>query len=393
MDFNIPFGVRAHKYTEAEIATVVAIMRDQAPLTQGRYLHEFEAHFCRYAGVAHAFAVSSATAALEITARLCQFESDDEVIIPAHTYTSSAYPFVKAGASMVWADIDPDTRVVTAKTIEPCITPKTRVIVVPHLYGFGADMDQIMALADEHEILVVEDAAQAIGVRINGRMAGTFGHIGIYSFHSHKNMTTLGEGGMLVVRNPVWAQIAPMLRHNGHRPYPTDRPDYWLPAMTDVALPMLSGKSLLPMNCCLGELPSAVGIQLLDRVDEMSSQKRARALTVIDALADYPELVFHREASSRHNYYLLAAYVRGGVRDRFIRHMAEHHGIQCVVQYYPLNRYSFYRDLGFGEAVVPSTDAFFDNMVSLPFSHLLTDQQITYMIEAARETLEWLKQN
>jgi dTDP-4-amino-4,6-dideoxygalactose transaminase len=267
------------------------------------------------------------------------------------------------------------------------------VIVVPHLYGFGADMDQIMTLANEHEILVVEDAAQAIGVRINDRMAGTFGHIGVYSFHSHKNMTTLGEGGMLVVRNPDWAQIAPMLRHNGHRPYPTDRPDYWLPAMTDVALPMLSGKPLLPMNCCLGELSSAMGIQLLDRVDEMSSQKRARALTVIDALADYPELVFHREASNRHNYYLLAAYVRGGVRDRFIRHMAEHHGIQCVVQYYPLNRYSFYRNLGFGEAVVPNTDEFFDNMVSLPFSHLLTDQQITYMIEATCETLKWLKKN
>ncbi len=391
MDFQIPFGVRAHKYTEEEIATTVAVMHGEAPLTQGIHLREFEESFRRYAGVEHAFAVSSATAALEITAQLCQFEAGDEVIIPAHTYTSSAYPFVKAGATPVWADIDPDTRVVTAETIESCITPRARVIVVPHLYGFGADMAQIMALADEHEILVVEDAAQAVGVRIDGRMAGTLGHIGVYSFHSHKNMTTLGEGGMLVARDPEWADIVPMLRHNGHRPYSVDRPDYWIPAMTDVALPRLKGKALWPMNCCLGEVSCALGTQLLDRVDEMNAQKRARALAVIDALADCPELVFHREASLRHSYYLLAAHVQGGLRDRFIRRMAEHHGIQCVVQYYPLNRYPFYRDLGFGEAVVPSTDAFFDNMVSLPFSHLLTDVQIEQIIAATRETVEFLR--
>ena len=391
MDFRIPFGVRGHKYTEEEIATTVAVMHGEAPLTQGACLHEFEARFRRYAGVEHAFAVSSATAALEITAQLCQFEAGDEVIIPAHTYTSSAYPFVKAGAAMVWADIDPDTRVVTAETIESCITPRARVIVVPHLYGFGADMAQIMALADEHEILVVEDAAQAVGVRIDGRMAGTLGHIGVYSFHSHKNMTTLGEGGMLVVRNPEWADIVPMLRHNGHRPYSVDRPDYWIPAMTDVTLPRLKGKALWPINCCLGEVSCALGTQLLDRVDEMNAQRRARALAVIDALADCPELVFHREASLRHSYYLLAAHVQGGLRDRFIRRMAEHHGIQCVVQYYPLNRYPLYRDLGFGEAVVPSTDAFFDNMVSLPFSHLLTDVQIKQIIAATRETVEFLR--
>ncbi|HJL52166.1 MAG TPA: DegT/DnrJ/EryC1/StrS family aminotransferase, partial [Arenicellales bacterium] len=93
----------------------------------------------------------------------------------------------------------------------------------------------------------------------------------------------------------------------------------------------------------------------------------------------------------RHSHYLLAAHVQKGLRDRFIRRMAEHHGIQCVVQYYPLNRYPLYRDLGFGEAVVPSTDAFFDNMVSLPFSHLLTDVQIEQIIAATRETVEFLR--
>jgi perosamine synthetase len=391
MDFQVPFGVRGHKYTEEEIATTVAVMHGEAPLTQGIHLREFEERFRLYADVEHAFAVNSATAALEIAAQLCQFETDDEVIIPAHTYTSSAYPFVKAGATPVWADIDPDIRVVTAETISACISSRTRAVVVPHLYGYGVDMTPIMALAEERQIIVIEDAAQAVGVRIDGRMAGTVGHIGVYSFHSHKNMTTLGEGGMLVVRNPEWADIVPMLRHNGHRPYSVDRPDYWIPAMTDVTLPRLKGKALWPINCCLGEVSCALGTQLLDRVDEMNAQRRARALAVIDALADCPELVFHREASLRHSYYLLAARVQEGLRDHFIRRMAKHHGIQCVVQYYPLNRYPLYRDLGFGEAVVPSTDAFFDNMVSLPFSHLLTDVQIKQIIAATRETVEFLR--
>jgi dTDP-4-amino-4,6-dideoxygalactose transaminase len=391
MEFSIPFSGRSHYYTESEIETVVATMRNAVPLTQGSNLQEFEKKCCHYVGAEHVFAVSNATAALEIAARLCQFEPGDEVVIPAHTFTSSAYPFVKAGGAIVWADIDPDTRVVTADTIAPCVGPMTRAIVVPHLYGFGADMPQIMNLADEHKLIVIEDAAQAVGVKIKGQMAGTFGHLGVYSFHSHKNMTTLGEGGMLVVRVPEWVQIIPMLRHNGHQPYALDRLDYWLPAMTDVALPELNGKRLWPMNCCLGEVECAVGVKLLDRIDQINNQKRIRALSVIDALADCSELVFHREASERHNYHLLAARVENGLRDRFIRRMAAHHGIQCVVQYYPLNRYPFYCGLGFGEAKLPHTDAFFDNMVSLPFNHLLTDDEIELIIAASRETLEFLR--
>ena len=387
MEFDISFGLRAHEYSEEEIAQIVKIMRDKTALTQGRYLAEFEEKFRRFANVKHAFAVSSATSGLEIAAQLCQLDAGDEVIIPAHTYTSSAYPFAKTGASIVWADIEADTRVVSAETIAKCLSSKSRVLVVPHLYGFGADMPSIMSLARKHELLVVEDAAQAAGVKINGQMVGTFGDLAVYSFHSHKNVTTFGEGGMLVVNGPEMAEKVPMLRHNGHRPYSADRSDYWIPAMTDVVLPSLHGKSIWPINACLNEASCALGAKLLDRVDQINNEKRARALKVIDQLAEYSELSFHREASDRHNYYLLAAEMKPGLRDKFIRRMAEHHRIQCVVQYYPLNRYPLYRDLGFGEADVPNTDNFFDNMVSFPFSHLLADREIDAVVTAAGETI------
>ena len=391
MEFKVPFGLRAHHYSEQELSEAVRILRGDEPLTQGENLKKFEQEICRFADVSFGFAVSSATAGLEIAASLCQIDEGEEIIMPAHTYTSSAYPFAKRGGSIVWADIDPGTRVVTAETLEACVTSRTKVIVVPHLYGYGVEMGEIMDLAQRSDIFVIEDAAQAIGVKVDGAMVGSFGHAGVYSFHSHKNLTTLGEGGVLVTREAKWGEVIPALRHNGHRPYLNDRSDYWIPAMTDVILPKLNGKPVWPMNCCLGELPCAIGTKVLSRIDGINTEKRNRALRVIDSLAEFPELVFHRETSSRHNYYLLAARLDGPSRDEFIRHMANHHSVQCVVQYYPLNRYPFYRELGFGNAAVPETDRFYDNMVSFPFSHVLSEEQIDYVIDATRETLEWLR--
>ena len=196
---------------------------------------------------------------------------------------------------------------------------------------------------------------------------------------------------MLVVNRSEWADVMPMMRHNGHCGYSEDREDYWIPAMGNVDLPELNGKSLWPNNYCLGEIECAIGTKLLERADQMNKEKRDRAMIFIDALSDYTELVFHREPSTRHNYHLLVAHVQNGLRDKFMRRMAYHHGIQCVVQYHPLNRYPFYRKLGFGDADIPNTDEFFDNMVSFPFNHLLTDDQITDIITAARETLDHLR--
>lgn len=391
MEFKIPFSGRAHSFTEEEVAVMVEAARGAVPLTQGRYLQAFEAAFRDYAGVDHAFAVCNATAALEMAAQLCRFQPGDEVIIPSHTFTASAYPFAKKGAKLVWADIDPATRVVTAEGIAACITERTKAIVVVHLYGYGADMPAIMALAEKHGLLVIEDTAQALGVEIGGRRAGSFGHFGAFSFHSHKNITTLGEGGMLTVRDPDVAAIVPMLRHNGHCAFNGERADYWVPAMGNVDLPELDGEPLMPNNYCLGEVECALGAKLLERSDAMNAEKRGRALNFIDALVDYPELVFHRVEDERHNYHLLVARVGNGWRDRFIGAMAREHGVQCVVQYYPLNRYPLYQKLGFGDAACPHADDFFDNMVSFPFNHLLSEAQLGAVLSAARATLDALR--
>lgn len=391
MDIKVNFSGRAIRYTEDEIAVVVEAMRNADPLTQGPYMRQFESKFADYQGVAQGtcFTTMNGCSALELSAQLCLFNEGDEVVIPSHTFTASAYPYVKKGAKLVWADVDLHTRVVTAESIERVLSPRTRVVVVVHLYGYVADMPAIAALCKERGLILIEDAAQAIGAEVDGVKAGAFGDMAIFSFHSHKNLTTLGEGGMLYVRAPKLAAMVPTLRHNGHCGFDFERPDYWKPAMGNVDMPIIDGRMVQPNNYCLGEVECALGAKLLERIDEINDQKRARALAFIDALKDFPELEFHREDSRRHNYHLLAARMTSGVeaRDRFMRAMFNEKGVKCVVQYIPLDRYEYYRRLGMGEACCPNADVFFDTMISFPFQHWLSEEEFDYMLASTREVL------
>lgn len=391
MELKINFSGRAHNYLEEEKQAVIQAMEDAEPLTQGRYIKEFEKKFAEYIGMPYCYGVCNATAALELAAQLCQFKAGDEVIIPSHTFTSSAYPFAKKGARIVWADVDLKTRVMTADTLKKKISEKTKAVVVAHLYGYMADMTGIMDIAKKHKLLVIEDAAQSLGTELDGRKSGSFGDFGVFSFHSHKNITTLGEGGILAVRDEKIAKIIPMLRHNGHCDFPFVRQDYWIPAMGNVDLPELNGQALWPNNYCIGEVECALGIKLLRRIDAINDEKRKRAIRFIDELKAFPELEFHRVDSSRHNYHLLAARFTTGERDEFIRRMLHEKGIKCVVQYFPLNRYSLYQKAGFGNADCPNADLFFDTMVSFPFHHWLSDSDIQYVLNSTKEVLVTLR--
>lgn len=391
MVFKIPFSGRAHKYLDPEIATVVNAMTDANPLTQGKYRDEFEKKISEYLHVDYCYTVCNATAGLELTAQLCQFEEGDEIIAPSHTFTASVYPFLKHGAKVVWADIDLKTRVVTADTLEPKISSNTKALLVVHLYGYCADMLSIMDLGHTHNLLVIEDAAQALGTEFHGKKAGSFGDFGIFSFHSHKNISTIGEGGIITVKDEKMAEVIPMLRHNGHCGFDFAQKEYWKPAMGNVAFPKLNGKRIWPNNFCLGEIECALGSVLIDRIDLMNEEKRKRAISFIDALKDYPELEFHCVNNSRHNYHLLVARATNGKRDLFIKKMAYEKGIQCIVQYYPLNRYDFYKEIGYGNADCSNSDTFFDNMVSFPFHHWMSEDDLRYMLVSTRDVLQELR--
>jgi perosamine synthetase len=388
MEYKINFSGTGHRYTEEEIALVARVMNEADPLTQGKYRNEFEKKFSEKMGIPNCFAVHTATAALELAAQLCQFKPGDECIAPSHTYTASVYPFVKKGARIIWADIDLETRVITSKQIEERLSPKTKAVIVPHIYGYMTEMEPIMELSKKHGFLVIEDVAQAMGTEYNGRKAGSFGHISVFSFHSHKNITTLGEGGMIAVRDPEAAKIIPALRHNGHRPWDFKQSDHFIPAGINVDLPSYNGEPIQPNNYCLGEVECALGSKMLERLDEINDQKRARAIAFIDNLKEYPELEFHRVDSKRHNYHLLVARVTIGNNYDYLRKMNYEKGIKCVVQYYPLHRYDYYKKSGFGDANVSNTDLFYDNMISFPFQHWMSDEEIGYMQESIVEVIK-----
>ena len=392
-DILIPWSGRGLAYNEDEIATVVEAMKNADPLTQGSHQNAFEANFKKMTGCNHAFAVSSCTAALELSAILCHLQPNDEVIMPAHTFAASAIPFARTGANLVWSDINPETRVITAETIQPLITQRTKVILVVHLYGLMCDMDPIMDLAAQHNILVVEDAAQAAGATYNGRQAGSIGDFGCFSFHTHKNISTLGEGGMLTMKSSEHAKLTPGLRHNGMCGFTGERAHYWQPAMSNVDFDI---DGYWPHNFCLGEVQCALGSKLLERLEEINSFRKSRAKRFIAAMENYPELIFQTTPKECvHTWHLMAIRFDGSQygknRDDLIASLAYNTGVKAVVQYYPLYRYPMFVRAGFGDATCPETDFFFDNMLSLPFQHWMAEEQFDLMINQVHTSLDQLR--
>lgn len=392
---RINWSGRGHDYTEEDIAVVAEVMRGADPLTQGKYLKAFEADFAAFLGGERAcFAMTNCAHTLEMAALLSRIGPGDEAIIPGHTYCASAIPFARTGATIRWADIEPETFLVSARTIERLITPKTKVIVVVHLYGMLIpDIEAIAELARQRGILLVEDCAQSLGATLNGRHGGTFGDLGCFSFHGQKNITTLGEGGMLVVRDPEIAKLIPGLRHNGHVPF-ANQTAYWKPAMTNVAADI---PGIWPHNYSMGEAQAALGSSLLRRLPALTEARRTRARRFQQAVAMYDELQFQTVAEpDSHSHHLMAArYVppRQDVhRDDLIATLSTEFGIKVIVQYYPLYRYDLFRDNGQGEHDCPQTDAFFDNMISFPAHIGMSDEDFEYLIQSVSTVLKRLRQ-
>lgn len=170
----------------------------------GEHVRAFECEFADYVGTQHAVAVANGTLALELCFHAIDLQPTDEVIVTPRTFLASASSIVVSGAQPVFVDVDANSQAITAETIEPYITAKTRAIVVVHLAGSPADMDPIMVLAERHDLIVIEDCAQAHGARYRGRSVGSIGHLSAWSFCQDKIMTTGGEGGMVTTNSSMY---------------------------------------------------------------------------------------------------------------------------------------------------------------------------------------------
>ena len=385
---EINWSGRSHNYTKKETNFLIEIIKKADPLTQGKYLKQFETSFAKYIKRENVFAVSSAAAALEIIAILLKLKKGDEVIIPAHTYCASAIPFARNGAKIVWADIDFDTRVVDINDIKKKITKKTRAIVIVHLYGFTVNFKSLMSFCHKRNIKIIEDCAQSIGSELNGKKSGSMGDFSCFSFHAQKNITTLGEGGMLYVKNHSLARKVKGLRHNGHTDFNFKRERYWLPAMGNLDLDI---KNKWPYKFTLSEVQCGAGIVMLKKLDKFNLIRIKRAKKFINELKQFKELKFNQNFNKkRHVYHLLSAFYEPSFnidRNDLINLLMKKFNIKCAIQYYPLYRYDLFKKMKVKKNTCKNTDLFYDNMISFPFHIWMSNKQFDYMIKSVKQSL------
>jgi dTDP-4-amino-4,6-dideoxygalactose transaminase len=391
--YRVNFPARMRTYTEEEINAVVNVMRNAEVQTQGTYMRQFEADFKAYSGANYAFAVDNATSALRLSAIMCRVGPGDEVIAPGYTFCASAIPFGMTGATLVWADIDPETWVIDPADIERKITERTKVLLVVHLLGMPANMPAIMEIAQKNNLRVVEDCAQAPGASISGKKVGTFGDFGCFSFHGAKNITTLGEGGMLTVKSDADAAITPGLRHNGVRPFPAGRERYWVPAMSNVDVDL---EEVWPNNFSIGEAQCALGSELLKTLDQNNDVLIAQANRLRAALADIPEIRFARiPEGHRHIFHQFVLHFDGSAfgknRNDLLDFLTGEAGIRAIVQYYPLFRYPLFQKLGAADQQCPVLDDWWDNSFSFPWWIGMPEETMDYLVDSLKAGIASLK--
>src|SRR5919108_12683 len=251
-------------------------------IVQGPKVREFERAFCELSGASHALATTSCTTALHLALSALGVGPGDEVVVPSFTYVASANVVEQCGATTVFVDVDSATFNMDPIALEAALTPRTRAIMVVHLFGLVADMEPIMAMARERGIPVIEDAACAVGSRLRGQHAGTFGDFGAFSFHARKVVTT-GEGGMLTIRDDDQARLASIMRSHGGQVSDLERH-----RMGAFALPE---HEVVGFNYRMTDLQAALGIVQLRRLDQLVGRRRELAAVYDAALSGVPGLV------------------------------------------------------------------------------------------------------
>ncbi|HEY8490860.1 MAG TPA: DegT/DnrJ/EryC1/StrS family aminotransferase, partial [Dehalococcoidia bacterium] len=206
---------RQYRALREEIDAAVARVLASGHFILGPEVEALEAEFAAYCGTAHAVAVASGTDAIRLTLRAAGIGPGDEVIVPALTAAPTAAAVVEAGARPVLADVDPRTATLDPRDAAARIGPRTRALLPVHLYGGPADLEPLLALAARHGLLLIEDAAQAHGARYRGRVVGSAGHAGCFSFYPTKNLGALGDGGMVVTNDAALAERVRRLRNLG----------------------------------------------------------------------------------------------------------------------------------------------------------------------------------
>jgi perosamine synthetase len=386
VEVKVPYRFMGSIYGEEEYEAVRRVM-DSEWLTTGLETVAFEEEFAAYHGVAYAYAVANCTAALHLAAQLCGFGEGDEVVTTPTTFISTNQAILATGARPVFVDIDERSWNIDPEQVEAHITPRTRAIFLTHLTGQMCDMDAIMAIANEHGLLVVEDCAHAAGVTYKGRFAGSIGDVGCFSFHAIKNMSTLGEGGMLTTTKDAFALRIPWLRSMGSR-YPGDSFDDGTPGPRPYEIDDVEG--VIPSNVRMNEAQAAVGRAQLRRLPSLLARRREIAHRWSEQIAELPGLTPPYEApEAEHAFHIYALYVdpdkAGFSNVELVDAMLRDHGVQCFPGLYrPSYLFELYRKRGFAPGLCPIAERVAANTVQLPLAPSLSDDDVDFVSQALR---------
>ena len=334
-----------------------------------KYCHGF---FEKRYGFRKCLLTTSGTDALEMCAMLCELKPGDEVIVPSFTFVSTALAFLREGAHIRFADSGTENPNVTAEQIAPLINERTRVIVVVHYAGVACDMDAIMDLARQHNLLVVEDAAQAIDAYYKDRPLGGIGHLAAFSFHETKNISS-GEGGMLVVNDERFVRRCEILWEKG-----TNRAEFYRGMVNKYGWCDM-GSSFLP-----SEIIAAFLWAQLEQMDDIQEKRKHiwkmydqalrgklhAGITVMPSLPGYA-------TNNAHIYYLLCPSLE--IRTHFMNYL-KNHGVQTTFHYLPLHSSDYYRDKHDGR-ILSNCDRYSDTLVRLPLFYSLQDEDVAKIIK------------
>lgn len=362
-----------------ELEYIKAVSQSMTMSGNGDFTKRCHAFFEERYGFKKCLLTTSGTDALEMCAMLCELNPGDEVIVPSYTFVSSAIAFLREGAKVVFADSGKDNPNVTVEAIEPLINEHTKVIVVVHYAGVACDMDGIMALAERHNLLVVEDAAHAIDSYYKGKPLGSIGHLGAFSFHETKNINC-GEGGMLVVNDERFVRRSEIIWEKG-----TNRAEFYRGMVNKYGWCDI-GSSFLP-----SELNAAFLWAQLEQMEDIQA-KRIHIWETYDSIlrgkveekgVRLPFIPSYA-TNNGHMYYLVCPSL--DFRTQLMTRLKER-GVQTTFHYLPLHSSEYYQERSDKEKPLVNCDHYGDCLVRLPLYYELTDEEARMVGETVLECL------
>ena len=293
--------------------------------SKGKFIKEFEDKFCEYTGAKYASAVSNGTVALHLALETLRIGNGDEVIVPTFTYIASVSSIVYTGAEPVFADSLYNTWQVNPDDIRRKITSKTKAIMPVHLYGHACEMDEIMRIAKEHKLFVVEDCAEAFGTEYKGKSAGTFGDLSAFSFYGNKTITT-GEGGMVITNDSGLHERVNHLKMHAV----SNGKEYWHDEI---------GFNYRMTNIC-----AAIGVAQIEHADKIIEMKIKNAELYNEMLAGLPVEPLTESDNTVHSYWMYSILTENTDTRNSLRKFLSENGIETRPTFYPVHTMPMFRN-------------------------------------------------